>query len=74
MRKESIYNLMCDFCGNYLHNQEHLLQCQVLRQHIKWNHEDIKYDHIYGSLVNLSMSCKICKPIMRKENIYIMKP
>ena len=41
---------MCDLCGNYINNQKHLLQCQVLRQHIKWNHEDIKYDHIYGSL------------------------
>ena len=43
-------NLKCDLCAIYVDSQEHLLQCQVLRQHINWNHEEIKYDHIYGSL------------------------
>ena len=43
-------NLMCDICGKYVDNQEHLLQCHELRKHIKWYHENIKFDHIYGSL------------------------
>ena len=41
---------MCELCGTNVDNQEHLLQCQVLGQHMRWNHEEIKYDHIYGSL------------------------
>ena len=43
-------NLMCELCGKNVDNQEHLLHCHVLRQHISWNHEEIKYKHIYGSL------------------------
>ena len=43
-------NLLCDLCGKYVDTQEHLLQCHVLRKHIKWNHEDIKSEHIHGSL------------------------
>ena len=43
-------NLMCELCGKYLDNQVHLLKCQAIRKHIEWDHENIKLDHIYGSL------------------------
>ena len=41
---------MCDLCKKEVDKQEHILECHILKEHIKWNHENIKYDHIYGSL------------------------
>ena len=43
-------NLMCELCAKYVDSQEHLVQCHELRKHIKWDHETVKLDHIYGSL------------------------
>ena len=43
-------NLLCNLCKKEIDNQEHILQCHVQQEHIKWNHEEIKYDQIYGSL------------------------
>ena len=44
------HNLKCDLCKNETDNQDHLLKCHVLKQHIQWNHEDVKHEHIYGTL------------------------
>ena len=41
---------MCDFVETILTNKSICSNARFLRQHIKLNHEDIKYDHIYGSL------------------------
>ena len=43
-------NLKCDLCKNENDNQNHLLNCQVIKQHIKWNNKTIKYEHIFGTL------------------------
>ena len=44
------HSLKCDLCNNETDTQDHLLKCHVLKQHIQWNHEEVKYKHIYGTL------------------------
>ena len=43
-------NFKCDLCNNESDTQKHLLECIVLKQHIQWNHDIIKYEHIFGTL------------------------
>ena len=43
-------NLKCDLCKNETDNQSHILKCHVLKQHIQWNNEEAKYEHIFGTL------------------------
>ena len=43
-------NLKCDLCKNEIDNQNHLLNCQVIKQHVKLNNKTIKYEHIFGTL------------------------
>ena len=34
-----------DICNNETDSQDH-----VLKQNIQWNHDEVKYEHIYGTL------------------------
>ena len=47
---QNYQQLECDLCNVEIDTQNHILECHVLKQHIKWNHEDIQYNHIYGTL------------------------
>ena len=42
-------SMCCDMCGLSPQNQEHMLECQVLKQHIPRD-QSIRYEHIYGSV------------------------
>ena len=44
------HNLEWDLCKNETNNQDHLLKCHVWKRRIQWNHKDIKYEQIYGTL------------------------
>ena len=43
-------NLKCDLCKKETDSQDHILKCHVLKQHIRWDHEKVKYEHIHGTL------------------------
>ena len=43
-------NLKCDLCKKETDSQDHILKCDVLKQHIQWDHEKVKYEHIHETL------------------------
>ena len=43
-------NLKCDLCKKETDSQVHILKCHVLKQHIQWDQEKVKYEHIHGTL------------------------
>ena len=47
---QNYQHLKCDLCENEMDTQKHILECHVLRKHVHWNHEEIKYEHIFGTL------------------------
>ena len=44
------HNHKCELCQKKTDSQDHLLKCHALKQHIHWDHEEVKYEHIYGTL------------------------
>ena len=47
---QNYQDLKCDLCENEIDTQKHILECHVLKKHVHWNHEEIKYEHIFGTL------------------------
>ena len=41
---QNYQQLECDLCKVEIDTQNHILECHVLKQHIKWNHEEIQYN------------------------------
>ena len=44
------HNYKCDLCKKETDSQDHLLNCHVLKQHVHWDHEEVKYENIHGTL------------------------
>ena len=44
------HNHKHDLCKKETDSQDHLLKCHVLKQHIHWDIEEVKDEHIYGTL------------------------
>ena len=44
------HSLKCDLYNNETNTHDYLFKCHVLKQHIQGNHEEVKYEHIYGTL------------------------
>ena len=38
----------CELCLMSIDTQEHVMQCPVLEDHIRWDHT-IQYDYVYGN-------------------------
>ena len=36
--------LLCDLSKKEVDNQKHILECHILKEHIKWNHDNNKYE------------------------------
>ena len=57
-------SLVCDFCDE-IDYQEHLIHCPPSTQGIDLN--GVKYEHIFGSLVDQIKSAKVMKQIADKR-------
>ena len=62
-------DLNCPLCHSNVDNQQHALDCSVLKKHIDINHT-IKYEHIYGTLEEQIPVAKLYFSLLKeRENI-----
>ena len=66
------FNLICDLCNSQICDQEHLLQCNILKMKVPEldSNTKVKYSDIFGDIESIIPAIKLmAKVIKRREEL-----